>query len=135
MKKPTVAKLKKKLQAIFNQYIRLRDCKGRGWARCISCNKMLLYPQTQAGHFWSVGAYPAVRFDERNVHVQGACCNTFKHGNLLEYCDRLIDKIGQQAYDELKRDRNLTRKYSVFDLQELIETYQAKVKELENSCI
>lgn len=132
MKKLSTAKLKKKLQIIFNQYIRLRDCGEKGWAYCISCGKVLQYTQTQAGHFWSVGAYPAVRFDERNVHVQGACCNTFRHGNLLEYREGLIDKIGQQAYDELKRDRNQAKKYTVFDLQELIKIYSQRVKEYGN---
>lgn len=131
MKKTSVATLKKKLQTIFNLYIRLRDCGEKGWAHCISCDKVLQFDQTQAGHFWSVGAYPAVRFDERNVHVQGACCNTFKHGNLLEYQPRLIDKIGQQAYDELKHDRSIAKKYTVFDLQEMIEIYTNRVKELQ----
>ena len=124
-KPPTLARLKKILQGHFNQFIRLRDCGGRGYARCISCSKILTYEQTQAGHFWSVGAYPELRFDERNVHVQGACCNTFRHGNLLEYQIGLIEKIGQEEYDRLKQDKNKAAKFTRQKLEELITHYKS----------
>lgn len=132
-KKPNLAKLKRKLQDVFNRYIRLRDCGGvNGGACCISCKTYLPFARTQAGHFWSVGAYPAVRFDERNVHVQGACCNTYRHGNLLEYQIWLIEKIGEEEYDQLKQDRNRAAKFTTYELEAMIQEYTEKVKALEN---
>ena len=126
LKSTDLAKQKRKLEKIFNEYIRRRDTP----CECISCDKWLTFEGSQAGHFWSKGAYPAVRFDERNVHVQCTGCNTFRHGNLLEYQPRLIEKIGQDQYDQLKQDRNQARKYTVWELQELIEIYTAKINGL-----
>ena len=58
----------KTLQVVFNAYIRERDSNEP----CISCGttKPVKY---DAGHYYSVGAYPNVRFDEDNVHKQ--CSN------------------------------------------------------------
>ena len=35
----TISKLKKKLDKIFSEYIRLRDCDYKGNCKCISCGK------------------------------------------------------------------------------------------------
>jgi len=86
----------KELQVVFNSYIRERD-KG---TLCISCERPLK-AKYDAGHFYSVGSYPNLRFDERNVHGQCVECNQHKHGNLIEYGERLLTRIGKQATDEL----------------------------------
>lgn len=128
-KSTDLAKLKRKLEIIFNQYIRLRDCHD-GIGTCISCNKTYGIDKLQAGHFWSKGAYPALRFDERNVNSQCGGCNTFRHGAIGEYRIGLVKKLGQEVVDQLEQDRNAPRKYTVYDLLELIEIYQNRVKEL-----
>lgn len=128
-KSTDLAKLKRKLEGIFNEYIRRRDCVG-GYGLCISCNKPYQYEKLQAGHFWSKGAYPAIRYDERNVHSQCAGCNLFRHGNHGEYRLGLIQKIGQEEVDKLEQDRNLARKYTVSELVDLIELYEKKIEEL-----
>ena len=45
-------------QKVFNTYIRMRD-KNKN---CISCDKKLI-GKFDAGHFFSVGAYPNLRFN------------------------------------------------------------------------
>ena len=35
--KPTVSKLKKKLDAIFSKYIRLKDADKNGYVKCYTC--------------------------------------------------------------------------------------------------
>jgi len=76
-------------QKVFNTYIRMRD-KDKP---CISCDRPLS-SKYDAGHFWSSGSYPNLRFHEDNVHGQCVHCNRDLHGNLLNYRTRLIDRIG-----------------------------------------
>jgi len=67
-------------QKIFNTYIRVRDF-GKP---CISCDRPLK-DKFDAGHYFSVGAYPNIRFNNDNVHGQCVYCNQHLHGNISEY--------------------------------------------------
>jgi hypothetical protein len=133
-KKVTKPKLKKELlsvqdyikiaQKVFNDYIRERD-KGNN---CISCGKP---PKKEnAGHWMNANNHWAVRFDENNVHLQCEHCNTYLSGNLLNYTPNLIKKIGQKNYDELVEKAKTTRKYTIDELKQIIETYKEKKKQL-----
>ena len=115
----------KEVQKIFNQYIRLRD-KDSG---CISCGN-ISNVKFDAGHFYSVGAYPNLRFNEDNVHKQCSnYCNVNLSGNIHEYIPRLIQKIGQQRFDELEAKKGVKAHYSIEDLKELKEIYKNKIKQ------
>lgn len=111
-------------QTTFNTYIRLRD-NNEG---CISCGTKANI-KYDAGHFWNVGNNPAVRFDEDNNHKQcSKNCNTSLSGNLLEYRERLIAKIGQERFDALNERRNHVKKWTIEELKEIIQTYRNKIK-------
>jgi len=112
------------LQIVFNKYIRLRD-KDKG---CICCGRRLegIY---DAGHFYSVGAYPNLRFDEDNVHGQTRHCNSFLHGNLLEYQKGLINRIGIKAFKELEKRKNEHLKLTIPEIKTLIEKYKQLCKQ------
>ena len=112
-------------QTHFNKYIRLRD-KGQP---CISCQNPNP-KKINAGHFRSVGSCPELRFNELNVHLQCEYCNTYQHGNLLEYRKNLILKLGEETVEELERYHEPQR-YSIEDVKKIIEIYKKKVKELE----
>lgn len=68
-------------------------------------------------------------FDELNVHQQCTNCNRFKHGNLIAYTFRMQFEYGQEAINELLERNNQTKKYTVFDYEQIYETYTQKVKE------
>lgn len=115
-----------KLQVVFNEYIRYRDYH----LPCISCG--IRYGQMQAGHFFPVGNYPAVRFNEDNCHKQCAQCNNHKGGNLHEYRPALINKIGSEKFLDLENAaRNSELKLQVFEIKDLISQYKAKTKILK----
>ena len=120
----TVQDYVKIAQQVFNKYIRLRD-KGN---KCISCNKTPL--KENGGHFFNANNHWNVRFDEDNVHLQCEYCNTFLSGNLINYRTNLIAKIGIERYNELEAKSNVTRKFTVEELKEIIEEYKKKLKEL-----
>lgn len=115
------------LQKVFNTYIRQRD-KNKN---CISCDKKLIN-KFDAGHFFSVGAYPNLRFNENNVHGQCVHCNRDKHGNVKEYDLRLQKLLSKEEYSELLESRNKPLKLTLDEVKELIAIYKQKIKELKN---
>ena len=120
----TVQDYIKLAQQVFNKYIRLRD-KGQN---CISCNKPAL--KENAGHYFNANNHWNVRFNELNVHLQCEHCNTFLSGNLIEYQRNLIHKIGITDYYILEAEARKTRKFTIEELKEIINTYKKKIKHL-----
>lgn len=118
--------LKRKAQQAFNTYIRTRDGKY-----CISCEYEGDGRQFHAGHYKSQGGNSALRFDELNVHAQCSICNNHLSGNLANYRIKLIEKIGIQAVENLEQSKS-TKRWTVEELREIIETYKAKMKGLQN---
>lgn len=112
------------LQIVFNKYIRLRDANKP----CISCDRILT-GKFDAGHYFSVGSYPNLRFDESNVHGQDVYCNQHLHGNHIEYGLRLPLRIGQDAYNRLMNKRGDALKLTLDEIKELIKHYKLKIKE------
>jgi len=111
------------LQKVFNHWVRLRD-KNDG---CISCGKPF-NAKYDAGHFFSVGSYPNLRYNPLNCHGQCVRCNHEKGGNLTEYRPRLIAKIGQQQFDELESMRHQPLKLTTPEIIELIQMYNMAIK-------
>lgn len=121
----SLPRLMKKAVKVFNQYIRLRDANSG----CISCHSQKV---DHASHFFSSGKYPSLRFSEDNVSGSCASCNTWMHGNLLEYRMKLLRKIGQQRMDMLESTatRNKFYKWQRFELEEIYKIYKNKVAEM-----
>lgn len=116
----------KECQVAFNRFIRIRDA----GLPCISCG----HPndgsrQFHASHYKSVGGNPTLRFDEANCHAACSICNNYLSGNLVPYRVALINKIGQAEVDRLEGPQQ-PLKLTAEEIQELIKTYKAKVKEL-----
>jgi hypothetical protein len=118
----TVPQLLKIAVRHFHLYIRNRD-KGKP---CISCGKKRTL---QAGHYYSAGQHPSLRFNEDNVHGQCLSCNYYMSGNLINYRINLTDKIGLDRLEALEEQVNLSKKnafkWSRFDLVDIIEKYKA----------
>ncbi len=121
--------LNKRAVYYFNKFIRERDS-NNGYGICISSGKPLLVPSlnAQAGHFYSAGKYPELRFNEDNVHLQGKSDNYFNGGNLLEYRKNLIKKIGMERVEKLdlivEQSKRKPYKIDRFFLIEIIEKYK-----------
>lgn len=118
----------------FNLFIRLRDTDDNGYGRCISSGNLLRIPSSNAhaGHYFSAGKYPRLKFDERNVHLQGKSDNYFNHGNESSYRIKLVEKIGAEEVESMEfvsKNRSIY-KWNRYYLIEVIETYKKKAKEL-----
>lgn len=122
----TLSDYKKDLQIVFNKFIRLRDT----GEPCISCGNP--HPKKiNAGHYKSVGSHPELRFEELNAHSQCEYCNTYLHGNLIEYRKNLINKIGLCKVEWLEENHD-PKNYTKQEIQELINHYKQKIKEYES---
>ena len=116
----------KELQVIVNKYVRLRD-KDKG---CISCGTPLV-GKYDAGHYYSAGGNPELRFNIDNIHGQCVYCNQHRHGALLDYTERLPNRIGLCKFTELKKLRGEPMKYSIPELILKKNYYKELIKSMK----
>ena len=124
--------LKEKLDRVFSLYIRLRDSKefDFNYFRCISCGRVLPFEQADCGHYIP-RTNMALRFSEDNCHIQCRHCNRFKDGNILDYRQGLIRKIGEQRVELLEARKHESKKWSNWELERLIEYYEEEINKLK----
>lgn len=114
-------------QTAFNAFIRERDKESD----CISCDKDKSWNgQWHAGHYKTTKARPDIRFNEDNCHKQCSICNNHLSGNIGEYTQRLIEKIGHERF--LSLGLNKVKRYTCEELKEIEKLYKDKLKELQS---
>jgi len=130
-KLPPIPKLVKKLDDVFQMYIRERD----GW-RCCICNKVLPKDRTNmhAGHFISRKHY-STRWDERNVHAECAYHNLIQSfgdvETITKYESFLKLKYGGEIIDDLIQKSHEIYHLNRGDLMEKIDFYKEKLQEYQ----
>ncbi|MCS3304383.1 recombination protein NinG [Bacteroides faecis] len=123
-------RLKKRLDIIFGQYIRLRDINEDGYITCISCGRTLSYGESECGHY--IGReHMTVRFDEKDCNAQCHTCNHDKRGNPEGYRLGLIRKYGESTVESLEQAKKQTDKMFESDYREKIAHYRKEVKRLK----
>lgn len=123
----TVPQLLKIAEKHFNRYVRERDSVD-GYVKCISCDRVIPTNESHASHYYSAGHNSALRFHEDNVHASCLRCNTFLHGNLIEYRKRLEVRIGTDKLLYLDNTCHNICKWDKVALIEIIETYKGKCR-------
>lgn len=121
---PTLSTLVKKLDKVFSRYIRLRDVMPNGYCRCISCGQIKPIEKFDCGHYFS-RRHMATRFDEDNCNAECSYCNRFNAEHLVGYRKHLIEKIGVQRFALLEVKHNQVKKWSTWELEQLIKYYTA----------
>ncbi len=128
-RQPSQSTLIKKLDKVFSRYIRLRDAMPSGVFRCISCGQIKPIEKADCGHYFS-RRHMSTRFDEDNCNAECARCNRFDAEHLVGYRENLIRKIGTQRFALLEVKHNQTKKWSCFELEQLIKYYNALCEKL-----
>ncbi|MBG5431154.1 recombination protein NinG [Pseudomonas aeruginosa] len=119
----------KECQAIFNQYIRLRDADKP----CVSCGRPATWDgQWHASHYRSVGSTPALRFNPLNVHRACSICNSHLSGNIMGYRPELVRRIGEEAVLALEGPHE-PLKLTIEDIKALKAKFRARVRELKRA--
>ena len=117
----------KDTQQAFNEWVRLRDAD----LPCVSCGRHH-DGQYHAGHYRTVAANPAIRFEPLNVHKQCAPCNNHKSGDIVNYRIELVKRIGSEAVEWLEGPHE-PKRYTVEQLKAMTAEYRAKTKELKRA--
>lgn len=110
------------LQIEINAIVRLID-QGNG---CISCSHAwdeIWKRQAQAGHYYSVGSNPTLRYNLFNIFLQCQQCNYWFSANEREYDKGIIKHYGKEMLDYIK---SLPRIYKEIKLSS--EELQQKLK-------
>lgn len=135
MRKKTVGQLKKDVWPVFSKYIRLRDCLfttgTTTHGKCISCGKWCEFNQLQAGHYVP-GRTNNILFDEEIVHAQCSYCNNALEGNHHQYRKAILDLYGDGWDEVLNQRRYVHKKFTISELEDMLEYYKNKIKELKN---
>lgn len=101
---PSKAKLKKKLDALYSQYIRQKYANALGEVKCYTCTHVGTVKTMQCGHFIP-RQYLRTRWDERNTRVQCYACNVLYGGQSSAFALRLQSEYGNGIIAELERAR------------------------------
>jgi hypothetical protein len=134
-KLPTITALRKKADALFGHYVRLRDSElvgGIQWeGQCISCDKVYTVrfydedkqkwrwgKQDNIGHFVGRGNL-YLRYSDENCNLQCVRCNKWLSGNNAAYHKAIDYKYGEAVAQEL------------INLAELNKSYKLKREDLE----
>ena len=125
----TTSKLKKKLDSLFSQYIRLRNSDHLGRVKCFTCGVEKHWKEQQAGHFQS-RSHHSTRWDEVNVQVQCVKCNMYRQGEQYKFGMYLDQTFGEGTAENLEQRAKTIVKLNRVDYEEAIERYKQKIKEL-----
>ena len=128
-KKKTFSALKKKLDAVFSQYIRRKNAPRDGYAVCVTCHRVAMWKELQCGHY-EPRQHLATRWNELNCHVQCYACNIARKGNYPRFADFLDRKYGPELRAQLERLTKQVVKLTPADLESRIEEYQQKLEAL-----
>lgn len=109
----------------FGLYIRVTG--GDGFVNwCYTCGARTPISDIQCGHFIS-RRFVNTRWNKLNCHPQCNECNVDKHGNLKVYERRLRSDYGDIVIDQLKQIANSSNKFTIMDIQDIIDEYRGVV--------
>jgi len=114
--------LRKKAWSLQSEYIR-RLAQGK----CFTCGDTKDWKKQQAGHYIHKDC---LDYDPININCQCVRCNKWLHGNSGAYAERLIAEYGEQAVAELRVRAEKIKKFTISELETLIDYYTVKLEEL-----
>ena len=119
-----------KLDTVFSTYIRMRDADEYGRVQCCTCSTVAHWSEMDCGHF--ISRYNlSTRFDERNCHAQCKICNQFHGGMQFEHELYIEVRYGMIIPYELEQLSHKATYLMQHEIDELIEVYKQKIKNLE----
>lgn len=126
----TTTQLKKDLDKVFSQYIRLKYANKDGNVNCYICGILLHWKKIHNGHLVS-RYYLATRYDERNCRPCCYVCNVIRNGRIPEFSEKLNKEYGSDMTSNLYRLANTIIKD--FPYITMIEEYKQKINLLNET--
>lgn len=98
---------------------------------CQHCGKIVSGSNCQASHILSKGKYPALRWNPENIKTLCHYCHmSWWHKEPLEATEWFKTKFPER-YEYLMEEKQIIKKISLIEINELIEYYEKKLKELK----
>ena len=120
----------KELDRVYSIYIRMRDADDYGRVKCCTCDMVAHWSEMDCGHY--ISRYNlSTRFDERNCHAQCKRCNQFHGGMEFEHLLYIRSRYGLKIPFELEGLAHEPIKLMQHEIDELVEVYKQKIKNLE----
>lgn len=122
MKKLSRNKIIKKLDAVFSEYIRLRDSDSKWIITCPLCWKRIFRKYAQNMHFVSRWVLK-YRFSEKNCHAGCMRCNVILHWNYIIYTRYMQKRFWYDFVDYIINDKSV---YNIptTQLESMISIYE-----------
>jgi hypothetical protein len=130
LKKPTLKSLKNKAWKTVSEYVRRRDADEGGTVACYTCGGLYFWKELHAGH-GIPGRNNAVLFDVDIIKPQCPRDNLFMGGRYEIFAAKLIREHGLEWFEEKLAGARQAVKLTRTDLEQIIEKYKTKLKELE----
>jgi len=126
------------LKRWFHILVKLRDLfintDGKIWGKCIYCGRIwnvefysdksiLNTGNWSACHFFRADLFSSIEFDEFNVHLGCNTCNRYA-GDLSQYKDNLIKKIGMKEFEALERRKNNPHSLNILEMIKLKKKFE-----------
>ncbi len=119
------------LDRVFSKYIRTKYLRDN-FVECVTCNRKYPINKIQAGHFMSRKHY-STRWDEENVFPQCYGCNVMQQGQQYLFSKFIDNKFGEGYSDVLLFKSRETVKFADYELEEMIQDYTNRLKDLEKN--
>jgi hypothetical protein len=104
-----------------------------GYAKCISCGRVLPVSQLDGGHY--IGRrHTSTELEPDNVQPQCRKCNRFLAGDVVAYRIGLIKKLGGERVERLESLlESKTSKKTSKEYEELAKKYRKELRELQKN--
>ena len=128
-RKSSLRGLKTKLWKLFSEYVRRKYADAQGYAQCYTSGVKVHWKELQCGHAIG-GRHNAVLFDEEICRPQTVAENVFLRGNYPVFTTKLIKENGMEWWEKKLEGSRQVRKYTHQELEEMIQNYKQKLKDL-----
>lgn len=122
--KPSIAKLKKKLDSVFSKWVRYSHSPDGVHVTCYTCGVTRPIKKMHNGHHIS-RAIPPTRYHVNNCRPQCVRCNTYLEGLQHVFAQNLRTEIGEDAYQMMIEESKQKWKWDRCQLEADIAHYQA----------
>ena len=105
-----------------------------GYAKCISCGRVLPVSQLDGGHY--IGRrHTCTELEPDNVQPQCRQCNRFLAGDVVAYRIGLIKKLGVERVERLESllESKDPKKKTSKEYEELAKKYRKELRELQKN--
>lgn len=120
-------KLITKLDLLFSEYIRMRNCDEHGNVTCITCGEEFHWTDVQCGHYMKRGNM-ATRYNLQNCGEQCSTCNVANDGMEEQHQNYIEAIYGLGTAEKLERLGREERHFSEHDLQNMMKELVSELK-------